>query len=298
MVKKDNKITQEKELLSKATLYADAWRRLKKNRLAMFGLLLVGLLILLAVFAPWIAPYDPTQVNLKESFLPPSPQHLCGTDLLGRDIFSRIIYGSRVSLAVGVVAIGISVILGLFLGAISGYFGGRLDSLVMRLADIFFAFPWVLGAIAIMTILGPGLVNVFIAIGVLGWATFARIFRGSILSVKESEYVQAARAVGASHARIIYRHIFPNAISPIIVYGTMSVGTAIIVEAALSFLGIGVQPPQPSWGYMLSEAMDYLAQAPWMMYFPGLAIVLTVLGFVLLADGLRDALDPRLKGLI
>lgn len=298
MARKADRITQEKELASKASLYADTWQRLKKNRLAIFGLFLVSLLFLLALFAPWVAPYDPTEVNLRESFLPPSPQHLCGTDLLGRDVFSRIVYGSRVSLAVGVVAIGISVLLGLFLGAGSGYFGGLLDSLIMRLADVFFAFPWVLGAIAIMTILGPGLVNVFIAIGVLGWATFARIFRGSILSVKESDYVQAAKAIGASHARIIYRHIFPNAISPIIVYGTMNVGTAIIVEAALSFLGIGVQPPQPSWGYMLSEAMDYLTQAPWMMYFPGLTIVLTVLGFVLLADGLRDALDPRLKGLI
>ncbi len=169
------------------------------------------------------------------------------------------------------------------------------DTVIMRIADIFFAFPYILGAIAIMTVLGPGIINIFIAIGLLGWASFARIFRGSILSIKNKEYIEAARALGASNYRIITKHIFPNAFAPIIVYATMNVGTAIIVEAALSFLGIGVQPPTPAWGKMLSEALDYIDVAPWMMIFPGLAIVLTVLGFVLLGDGLRDAFDPKMK---
>jgi len=169
------------------------------------------------------------------------------------------------------------------------------DTVIMRIADIFFAFPYILGAIAIMTVLGPGIINIFIAIGLLGWASFARIFRGSILSIKNKEYIDAARALGASNYRIITKHIFPNAFAPIIVYATMNVGTAIIVEAALSFLGIGVQPPTPAWGKMLSESLDYIDIAPWMMVFPGVAILLTVLGFVLLGDGLRDAFDPKLK---
>ena len=183
----------------------------------------------------------------------------------------------------------------MFFGALSGYFGGVSDTVIMRMADIFFAFPYILGAIVIMTVLGPGIVNIFIAIGILGWASFARIFRGSILSIKNKEYIEAARALGASNYRIITKHIFPNSMAPIIVFATMNVGVAIIVEAALSFLGLGVQPPTPSWGKMLAESLDYIDIAPWMMLFPGLAIVITVLGFVLLGDGLRDAFDPKLK---
>jgi len=280
---------------SRSSLYKDAWRRLKRNKLAMLGLAIVIFLILIAVFAHFISPYDPISRIKEESSLSPSRIHLFGTDLLGRDIFSRVIYGSRISIEVGIVAVGISVVIGLFFGALAGYFGNVSDAIIMRFADIFFAFPYILGAIAIMTILGPGLINIFIAIGILGWASFARIFRGSILSIKNKEYIEAARALGASNYRIITKHIFPNAFAPIIVYATMNVGTAIIVEAALSFLGLGVQPPTPAWGKMLSESLDYIDIAPWMMFFPGLAIVLTVLGFVLLGDGLRDAFDPRLK---
>jgi len=280
---------------SKTSLYKDAWKRLRRNKLAMLGLAIVILLVLIAIFASLIASYDPTSRIKEDSFLGPSREHLFGTDLLGRDIFSRVIYGSRVSIEVGIIAVGISVIIGLFFGALSGYFGGISDTLVMRIADIFFAFPYILGAIVIMTVLGPGIVNIFIAIGILGWASFARIFRGSILTIKNKEYIEAARALGASNYRIITKHIFPNSFAPIIVYATMNVGTAIIVEAALSFLGIGVQPPTPAWGKMLSESLDYIDIAPWMMLFPGLAIVITVLGFVLVGDGLRDAFDPRLR---
>ncbi|HEY4663203.1 MAG TPA: ABC transporter permease [Candidatus Humimicrobiaceae bacterium] len=280
---------------SRTSLYKDAWKRLRKNKLSMLGLAVVILLILIAIFAPLITPYDPIIRIKTDSSLGPSVRHFFGTDLLGRDIFSRVIYGSRISIEVGVIAVGISVIIGLFFGALSGYFGGFSDTVIMRVADIFFAFPYILGAIAIMTILGPGIVNIFIAIGILGWASFARIFRSSILTIKHKEYIEAARAMGASNYRIITKHIFPNSFAPIIVYATMNVGTAIIVEAALSFLGIGVQPPTPAWGKMLADSMAYIDTAPWMMFFPGLAILITVLGFVLLGDGLRDAFDPKLK---
>ncbi|MBA7611688.1 Glutathione transport system permease protein GsiD [subsurface metagenome] len=289
----DEVITEKKYI--KSSLYKDAWKRLRKNKLAMLGLGIVIVLILIAIFASFIAPYNPIERLKEESSLSPSRIHLFGTDLLGRDIFSRVIYGSRISIVVGVVAVGISVVIGLFLGALSGYFGNIPDAFIMRIADIFFAFPYILGAIAIMTVLGPGIVNIFIAIGILGWASFARILRGSILSIKNKEYIEAAKALGASNYRIITKHIFPNAFAPIIVYATMNIGTAIIVEAALSFLGLGVQPPTPAWGKMLSESLNYIDIAPWMMLFPGLAIVITVLGFVLLGDGLRDAFDPRLR---
>jgi ABC-type dipeptide/oligopeptide/nickel transport system permease subunit len=289
-----DELTIEKKY-SRSSLYKDAWRRLRRNKLAMLGLAIVIILILIAIFAPLIAPYDPIERIKKDSSLSPGKAYFFGTDLLGRDIFSRVIYGSRISIEVGIVAVGISVVIGLFFGALSGYFGGISDIVIMRMADIFFAFPYILGAIAIMTVLGPGIVNIFIAIGILGWASFARIFRGSILSIKNKEYIEAARALGANNYRIITKHIFPNSMAPIIVYATMNVGVAIIVEAALSFLGLGVQPPTPSWGKMLAESLDYIDIAPWMMLFPGLAIVITVLGFVLLGDGLRDAFDPKLK---
>ena len=293
-IKEIEELEPEKKY-SRTSLYKDAWKRLRRNKLALIGLSIVILLILIAILAPFISPYDPTIRIKADSSLGPSRIHLFGTDLLGRDIFSRVIYGSRVSIEVGIIAVGISVIIGLILGALSGYFGNIPDTVIMRIADIFFAFPYILGAIAIMTILGPGIVNIFIAIGILGWASFARIFRGSILSIKNKEYIEAARALGASNYRIITKHIFPNAFAPIIVYATMNVGTAIIVEAALSFLGIGVQPPTPAWGKMLADSLEYIDTAPWMMLFPGLAILITVLGFVLLGDGLRDAFDPRLK---
>ncbi len=288
--------------LAARSLRSDAWRRLKKNRLAMAGLIWIIIIMLIAVTADlWVPRFfgDPTAIDTttlaQESLQPPSAAHPFGTDKLGRDILSRTVYGAQVSIMVGVVAVGISVIVGLILGAIAAYWGGWWDSIVMRTADVFFAFPYVLFAITLIAVLGPGVQNVFIAIGILGWPSIARVFRSSILSIKENEYVDAARSMGASDRRIISRHIMPNSVAPIIVLATMSIGGAILTEAALSFLGMGVQPPAPSWGNMLSEARSFLFTAPWLMLYPGLAILTTVLGFVLLGDGLRDALDVKLK---
>lgn len=284
------------------TLWGDAIRRLRKNKLAMAGLTWVTFMVLIAVTADVWAPrwlgdpiaIDSTTVHA-QSLLPPSLHHPFGTDKLGRDIAARVVYGARVSLAVGVLATSISILIGLILGAWAAFYGGLLDSFIMRVADVFFAFPYILFAIALIAVLGKGLQNVFIAIGILGWPSIARVFRSSIFSTKENEYVDAARALGASDLRIMTRHILPNSIAPIIVYGTMSVGGAILTEAALSFLGMGVQAPQPSWGLMLADARAYLFTAPWLMVYPGLAILTTVLGFVLLGDGLRDALDVKMK---
>lgn len=294
---------EEAELVGPGrTLRADALRRLRKNKLALAGLAWIIVVILVAVTADLWAPRwlgDPVAIDTatvtQRTLLPPSVEHPFGTDKLGRDIASRVVYGARVSLVVGIVAVLIMVVIGLILGALAGYYGGIWDSLIMRTADVFFAFPYVLFAIALIAVLGKGFQNVFIAIGVLGWPSIARVFRSSILSVKENEYVDAARAMGASTTRILWRHIMPNSVAPIIVYATMSVGGAILTEAALSFLGMGVQPPQPSWGLMLSEARSFLFSAPWLMFYPGIAILTTVLAFVLLGDGLRDALDVKLK---
>jgi len=284
------------------TLRADAWRRLRKNKLAMAGLIWVVFVALIAITADLWVPHffgDPTALDTttaaERSLLSPSAEHPFGTDKLGRDILSRTIYGARASLLVGVVAVLISVVIGLIMGAMAAYYGGWWDSIVMRLADIFLAFPYILFAITLMAIFGGGLYTIFLAIGVLGWPSIARVFRSSILSVKENEYVDAARAMGASTPRIIFRHIMPNAVAPIIVYATMSIGGAILAEAALSFLGMGVQPPDPSWGNLLAEDRGFMFTAPWLMLWPGLACVTTVLGFVLLGDGLRDALDVKMK---
>jgi peptide/nickel transport system permease protein len=284
------------------TLWGDAWYRLRRNKMAIISLVWIVLIISVALSADLWVPQtlgDPTALDtstaVANKLLAPSLEHPFGTDKLCRDFLSRVIYGARVSMAVGVVAVAISIVLGLIAGAIAGFYGGLMDSIVMRLADVFFAFPYILFAIAIIAVLGPGYINLFIAIGILGWPSIARVFRSSILSVKENEYVDAARAVGASDIRILFRHILPNSIAPIIVYGTMMIGGAILSEAALSFLGMGVQPPTPSWGLMLADARSLMARAPWMMIWPGLAILTTVLSFVLMGDGLRDALDVKMK---
>jgi ABC-type dipeptide/oligopeptide/nickel transport system permease subunit len=274
------------------------WRRLRRNKLAILGTAIIFGLVLTAALAPLIAPYSPDAQNLSNFLAPPSLRHWFGTDNLGRDYFSRVVYGSRVSISIGIVATFISVTIGMTLGAVSGYFGGKIDAVVMRIADVFFSFPFIVGAIIIITALGPSfprLLALFIAIGVLGWATVGRIFRSSVLQVRQADYVEAARALGAGHFRILTRHVVPNAVAPVMVYSTIYTGLVILTEAALSFLGFGVAAGTPAWGLMVADGKTSLTSQPWLVLFPGLAIVLTVLGFIFLGDGLRDSMDPRLR---
>lgn len=284
------------------TLWGDAFKRLRKNRLAMFAIVWILIVVVIAVTADlWVPSVlgDPnasdTATMVMNSRLAPSLQHPFGTDTLGRDVLSRVIYGARISLTVGIVATGISTAIGLVMGALAAYYGGIWDTIIMRLADIFLAFPYTLFVIAMIAVIGNGIQNVFIAIGILGWPSIARVFRSAILSVKESDYVDAARSMGASDARIIARHIFPNSVASIVVYATMNIGGAILTESALSFLGLGVVPPDPSWGTLIQEGQKYLQTEPWLMIMPGIAILTTVLAFTLLGDGLRDALDVKMK---
>lgn len=277
------------------SLWKDAWRRLLRQPLSIFAGVVVILLIFTAVFGPSLAPYDPNAIDMANRFASPSLEHPFGTDDFGRDILSRVMVGARVSLMVGIIAVSISAILGSFLGILAGYTGRVIDEVIMRAMDILFAFPAILLAIAIMAALGRGIGNAMIAIGIVYIPIFARIARGSVLSVREEEFVDAARAVGSTDSRIMFKHIFPNTTSPLIVETTLSLSFAILAEAALSFFGLGTQPPDPSWGRMLAEGRAYFQQSVWLAIWPGLAIMFTVLGFNLLGDGLRDALDPRLK---
>ncbi len=284
------------------TLWGDAFQRLRRNKLAVAGAIWIILMVIIAISADLWVPQtlgNPTQTDsttmASMSRLPPSLEHPFGTDTLGRDVLCRVIYGARISLAVGVLATAISTLIGLVMGALAAYNGGIWDTIIMRFADIFLAFPYTLFVIAMLAVIGPGIQNVFIAIGVLGWPSIARVFRSAILSVKENDYVDAARAMGASDARIIVRHIFPNSVASIVVYATMNIGGAILTESALSFLGMGVVPPDPSWGIMIQDGQTYLATQPWLMIMPGIAILTTVLAFTLLGDGLRDALDVKMK---
>ncbi|MCH3949145.1 MAG: ABC transporter permease [Olsenella sp.] len=275
---------------------------MKRNKLAVIAIVWISVIVVIAVTADlWVpqwlgSPTDTdTTVSATMSRLPPSAEHPFGTDALGRDVLCRVIYGSRISLAVGVLATAISTVLGLIMGALAAYYGGIWDTIIMRLADIFLAFPYTLFVIVLLAVIGQGIQNVFVAIGILGWPSIARVFRSAILSVKENDYVDAARAMGASDTRIIARHIFPNSVASIVVYATMNIGGAILTEAALSYLGMGVTPPNPSWGIMIQDGQQYLATQPWLMLMPGLAILTTVLAFTLLGDGLRDALDVKMK---
>ena len=270
-------------------------RQLCRNRAAILGLALIIIEIIVALAAPWVAPYDPLDQSMREALQPPSRQHLLGTDDLGRDLLSRIIYGSRISLRIGLIAAGIAGIAGVFLGTMSGFHGGWLDEVVMRLIDILLAFPGMLLALTIIAVLGPGLFNVMIAVGIGSIPSFTRVARGQTLAVKEEDYVLGARVVGCSDARIIFRYIVPNVLPTVIVLTTLRVATAILTAAGLSFLGLGAQPPTPEWGAILSAARIYLRQAWWFTTFPGLAIMITVLSINLFGDGLRDALDPKLR---
>jgi peptide/nickel transport system permease protein len=268
------------------------------NRLALFGMIVLGLLIVAALLGPRLAPYGYNEINITDRLQGPSATHIFGTDDLGRDVFSRVLLGARVSLLVGFVAVGISLTAGTLLGLIAGFYGGRLDDLVMRLMDVLFAFPAMLMAIAVLAILGPGTVNAMVAIGIVYTPIFARVTRASVLSVREEVHVRAARSIGAGDVRLLGLHILPNVLAPIIVQTSVSLAFAILSEAALSFLGLGTQPPNPSWGRMLSEGRGFIQQAWWIAVFPGLAIFLVVLSFNVLGDALRDALDPRQKSVI
>jgi peptide/nickel transport system permease protein len=272
-----------------------AWRRLVRRRGAMVGLAVIVLVILVALFAPLIAPYDPATQSWSAVRKPPSAAYWLGTDEVGRDLLSRIIYGARASLSAGVISVGIAIAVGVPLGLVAGYAGGLLDGLVSRITDAMLACPFLILAIALAAFLGPSLGNAMIAIGVTATPIFIRLTRGQVLSVKAEDYVEAARAIGNPHPRIVLRHILPNVLPQLLVQATLTVATAIIAEASLSFLGLGQQPPAPSWGSMLNSAQRFLVNAPWMAVWPGLAIFVTVLSFNLLGDGLRDALDPRLN---
>ena len=283
--------------LQASTLYRDAWNRLKKNKMAIASFFLLVIIALIAVFPHLIAPYDPYTQDLSRINEPPSSDHWFGTDDVGRDLFSRVVYGTRISMLVGVVCEAICVPIGVILGALAGYFGGWVDAVISRIIEIFASFPTILFAIAVMFILGPGIMNIFIAIGVIGWTGLARMIRGQIMQLKEKEFVEAARASGASNMKIIFRHLIPNCLSTIIVVITLDIPGDIMLESTLSFVGLGVQPPDPSWGSMISEGRKFIRQNVWYSFFPGLAIMLVVLAFNTLGDGVRDALDPKLKNL-
>lgn len=275
--------------------WKEAWVSFCKNRLAIVGLGIVLFFIVLAIIAPLIAPYSFKEQVLADRLLAPSSEHWFGTDDFGRDIFSRVVYGARISLWVGFSSVLGSVVIGTGLGIVAGYYGRWVDAIISRVFDIMLAFPSILLAIAVVAILGPSLQNALIAIAIINIPNFGRLVRSKVLSVKQEEYIMAARAVGMKDSRILFRHILPNSISPVIVQATLAIATAIIEAAALGFLGMGAQAPTPEWGKMLSDSKQYLMQAPWTLFFPGMAIMLTVLGFNLMGDGLRDVLDPKMK---
>jgi len=270
-----------------------AWRRLLRRKGAMFGLALVMIFVLLAIFAPWISPYDPIATSWSAIRKAPTMEHWFGTDDIGRDVLSRVIWGARASLLAGVTSVCIALSVGVPLGLAAGYLGGWVDMVISRLTDAMLACPFLILAIALAAFLGPSLTNAMIAIGIAATPVFIRLTRAQVLSVKVEDYVEAARAVGNPHLRIALRHIFPNVVPPIIVQATLAIAAAVIAEASLSFLGLGQQPPAPSWGSMLNVAKNFVENAPWMSVWPGVSIFLLVLSFNLLGDGLRDALDPR-----
>ena len=274
-----------------------AQRRFRRSRPALFGLAVIVLLYLVALLAPWLAPYDPiAQTDIaRTSYLPPSAAHLLGTDRFGRDILSRILYGARISLSIGFIATAISITIGTLIGAVAGYFGGRVDTLLMRFTDMVLAFPRLVLLIMIVALFSPSIAVIIAVLGLTQWPGTTRIVRGDVLSLREREFVQAAQALGMSRTRIILRHLVPNVLAPVIVTATLGIGNTIVMEASLSFLGLGVQPPTPTWGSMVAEGRDNLLGAWWVATFPGLVIVLVVLAFNLVGDGLRDALDPRLR---
>ena len=277
------------------SLWTDAFNRLARNKLAVAGGVIVLLMIIIALFAPLIAPYSPSQQNYSVILQPPSTSYIMGTDLLGRDIFSRLVYGARISLSVGIFTQIIILLIGLPVGAVAGLAGGRVDNLLMRLTDIIYAFPDLLLIILFKFIFGGGIFTIFLAIGIVSWTNIARLIRGQILSLRERDFITAARTIGAGNLRIFIHHLLPNSLSPIIVTVTFSVPRAIFAEAALSYIGIGIKPPTPSWGTMIQEGSQAIFASPYATLFPALAIALLMIAFSFLGDGLRDALDPRMR---
>ncbi len=278
-----------------ASLWADAWRRLKKNKLAVFGLLVLSVLIVIALLAPWIAPYGYEQQNLELGATPPSFAHWFGTDLFGRDMLTRVLYGGRVSLAVGLIATFVALVIGVTWGTIAGYLGGRTDAVMMRIVDALYALPFIIFIILLMVVFGRSVLLLFVAIGAVEWLTMARIVRAQVLSIRNQEFVEAARAMGLSTPHILAKHVVPNSLGPIIVYATLTVPQVMLLEAFLSFLGLGIQPPQSSWGLLISHGANVMEDSPWLLIFPGLALSLTLFALNFLGDGLRDALDPRVS---
>ncbi|MEU6093703.1 ABC transporter permease [Streptomyces sp. NPDC047079] len=281
--------------VARVSQWSDIRHRFMANKLAVVGLLIIAVLILVAVLAPVLAPYDPLNQDLNQTLQSPGGQHLLGTDALGRDQLSRLIYGSRIAVIVGLASILVALVIGIVLGALSGYFGGWVDTVIMRAADIFFAFPLLIGSIVIILLMGRGVLPVVLSLGIFTWATFARLLRSQILSVREMDYVHAAKALGASRGRIIRKHILPNSITSVLVYGTSNVGIAIVAEASLSYLGVGVDPQVAEWGNMIAAGRNFMGVKDFMWTSPSIAIVITALGFILLGNGLRDALDPKLR---
>lgn len=269
--------------------------QVRRSPLTIVGLLIILILCFTAIFAPYIAPYEPDEINPPERLKPPSKTYICGTDTAGRDVFSRIVYGSRISVRIGVTVVSMAAIFGSLIGLFSGYLGGKVDEIVMRVTDVFFSVPYLILAMAIAAALGPSLVNAMISLSIVWWPVYARLTRGQALLLRESTYIEAVRGLGASNIRIVLRHVLPNSFSPIIVQASLDFGNAVMYAAALSFIGLGAQPPTPEWGAMISTGRNYLRDSWWYPTFPGLAILITVLGFNLLGDGLRDILDPRLK---
>jgi peptide/nickel transport system permease protein len=282
--------------LPRRRVSALAWQRMVHSPNLIVGLLVLALVVGSALFARFLAPYNPIDQSFSDQLRPPSLVHLFGTDEFGRDIFSRVLYGARIALTVGVISDGIALVTGVVLGIVAGYFGGAADSAVMRTVDVMLAFPYLLLAMIVVAILGPSLTNAMIAIGIVYTPQFARLVRSAVLAIREQEFVEAAAAMGAHSVRVLARHVLPNVLSPIIVMATLTVGFTIVETAGLSFLGLGASPPTPEWGSMLATGRSYMLTAPWIATFPGVAILVTVVGFNLVGDGLRDLLDPRLRG--
>ncbi len=270
--------------------------RMFRDKLAVVGLIIVLSFFILSVLTPYIAPYDPNIIDVDKILMPPSWEHLFGTDDLGRDVFTRMLYGAGISLKVGFVAVGIAVLVGVFLGAIAGYYGGWIDIIIMRFVDIMLCFPSFFLILAVIAFMEPSIFNIMAVIGLTSWMGITRLVRAEFLSLKERDFVLAEKAMGAKNFRIIFVHILPNAMAPVLVAATLGIASAVLVESALSFLGIGVQPPTPSWGNILTQGQSVLGIAWWLSFFPGMAILITVLGYNLLGEGIRDAIDPRLKG--